>query len=44
MQRKFFLVIKSQALFERVREYLMKKYTVYTAIFNGYNAEFRVAY
>jgi len=42
--RLFTLNIDSLSLFTRIREYLMTKYTVYTAIFSRGYALFRVAY
>jgi hypothetical protein len=38
------LNITSVSLFTRVREYLMSKYTVYTAVFHYSYALFKVAY
>jgi hypothetical protein len=42
--RLFTLNIHSLSLFTRIREYLMTKYTVYTAIFSHGYALFRIAY
>ena len=42
--RIFTLNIDSLSLFTRVREYLMTKYTVYTAVFKHSYALFKIAY
>lgn len=42
--RIFFLNCTSFTNFQIIREYLMTKYTVYTAVFSGGLAKFKVQY
>lgn len=42
--RNFSLKVSTYANFEAIKQYLMQKYTVYTAIFKNNIAYFRITY